>query len=207
MDRLLVPNAKNDGKYEGLGGAFPGRVHGHSGPAGDGGARGDAVYSLNARPHSNLHVGSVPLAPGAAGGEASSKATSQVRQSAHFAGSGANSLNSKNSKTSAPSMHDVRIEVDEHAARGAAGQGKKPNKPNAASINGTNTIPGSKSGSGGGGRDADGHCISPMSAAGAPGGQGAGFGLAADSRKRNSDPEHPPQADGRGAKEHDRPRS
>ena len=66
-------------------------------------------------------------------------------------------------------MRDVRIEVDEHAARGAAGQGKKTNKPGAGSINGANTIPGSKSGSGGGGRDAEGHCISPMSAAGASG--------------------------------------
>jgi len=66
-------------------------------------------------------------------------------------------------------MHDVRIEVDAQAARGAAGQGKKANKPNAASINGTNTIPGSKSGSGGGGREGEAHCISPASAAGAQG--------------------------------------
>lgn len=79
MDRL--PNSKNDGKYDGLGGILPGRAHGHSGPAGDGGGRGDAAaHSLNVRPHSNLHVGSAPLAaPGAAGGEGSSKATSQVR--------------------------------------------------------------------------------------------------------------------------------
>ena len=66
-------------------------------------------------------------------------------------------------------MRDVRIEVDEHAARATTGQVKKANKPNAASANGTNTIPGSKSGSGGGGRDGEGHCISPMSAAGASG--------------------------------------
>jgi hypothetical protein len=102
-------------------------------------------------------------------------------------------------------MRDVRIEVDEHAARVAAGQGKKTNKGNAASVNGTNTVAGSKSGSGGGGRDGDGHCISPMSA-GVSGNQGASFGLA-DSHKRNSNPEHPLQTDSRGAKEHDRPRS
>lgn len=66
-------------------------------------------------------------------------------------------------------MHDVRIEIDGHASRGAAGHGKKANKPNATSANGTHAIPGSKSGSGGGGREGEGHCISPMSAAGAQG--------------------------------------
>ena len=101
---------RNEGRPDGFGG-LPAQHKTSTFQGADGDQRQGTSACNNSRPNSNLHDGTAaPMAgPGAAAGDGSSRAASQVRQSAHFAGSGANSLNSKNSKTSAPSVHDVNL--------------------------------------------------------------------------------------------------